>query len=63
MSAHTIGMDNLYLESAGTILSLVTIGKYLEARSKSKTGGAIERSSTSHLRPQPSWTSKVSRRW
>lgn len=42
MSAHTIGMDNLYLESAGTILSLVTIGKYLEARSKSKTGGAIE---------------------
>lgn len=42
MSAHAIGMDNLYLESAGTILSLVTIGKYLEARSKSKTGGAIE---------------------
>lgn len=35
-------MDNLYFESAGTILSLVTVGKYLEARSKSKTGGAIE---------------------
>ena len=35
-------MDNLYFESAGTILSLVTVGKYLETRSKSKTGGAIE---------------------
>ena len=35
-------MDNLYFESAGTILSLVTGGKYLETRSKSKTGGAIE---------------------
>lgn len=36
------GMDNLYFESAGTILSLVTVGKYLETHSKSKTGGAIE---------------------
>lgn len=36
------GMDNLYFESAGTILSLVTVGKYLETRSKSKTGGTIE---------------------
>ena len=36
------GMDNLYFESAGTIPSLVTVGKYLETRSKSKTGGAIE---------------------
>lgn len=36
------GMDNLYFESAGTILSLVTVGKFLETRSKSKTGGAIE---------------------
>ena len=35
-------MDNLYFESAGTILSLVTVGKYLETRSKSKTGSAIE---------------------
>lgn len=42
MAAHAIGMDNLYLESAGTILALVTVGKYLETRSKSKTGGAIE---------------------
>ncbi len=38
-----VGMDNLYLESAGTILALVTVGKYIETRSKSKTGGAIER--------------------
>lgn len=42
MAAHAIGMDNLYLESAGTILALVTVGKHLETRSKSKTGGAIE---------------------
>lgn len=42
-AAHTVGMDNLYLESAGTILALVTVGKYMETRSKSKTGGAIER--------------------
>ncbi len=42
-AAHRICMDNLYLESAGTILTLVTVGKYLETRSKSKTGGAIEK--------------------
>ena len=43
MGAHAIAMDNLYFESAGTILTLVTVGKYLETRSKSKTGGAIEK--------------------
>lgn len=42
MGAHAIAMDSLYLESAGTILSLVTVGKYLEIRSKAKTGGALE---------------------
>lgn len=42
-AAHMVGMNNLYLESAGTILALVTVGKYMETRSKSKTGGAIER--------------------
>lgn len=42
VTAHEIGMDSLYLESAGTILALVTVGKYLETRSKSKTGSAIE---------------------
>ncbi len=36
-------MDNLYFESTGTILALVTVGKYLETRSKSKTGSAIEK--------------------
>lgn len=41
-NAMMTGMDNLYFESAGTILSLVTVGKYLETRSKSKTGGAIK---------------------
>lgn len=43
MSAHMTAMDNLYFESAGTILSLVTVGKYLETRSKSKTGDALEK--------------------
>lgn len=36
-------MSNLYLEGAGTILTLVTVGKYLETRSKAKTGGALEK--------------------
>ena len=42
-AAMMTGMDNLYLESVGTILSLVTVGKYLETRSKAKTGGALEK--------------------
>ncbi len=42
-AAHEVAMNNLYFESAGTILTLVTVGKYLETRSKSKTGGAIEK--------------------
>lgn len=33
----------LYLESAGMILTLVTLGKYMETRSKGKTGEAISR--------------------
>ena len=32
---------NLYFESAGTILALITLGKYFEARSKGKTSAAI----------------------
>ena len=32
-----------YFESAGMILTLVTLGKYLEARAKGKTGEAIEK--------------------
>ncbi len=34
------GME-IYFESAGTILTLITLGKYLEARSKGKTSEAI----------------------
>lgn len=32
---------DLYFESAGTILTLITVGKYLESRSKGKTSQAI----------------------
>ena len=34
---------DLYFESAGTILTLITLGKFLETRSKGKTGEAIAR--------------------
>jgi P-type Cu+ transporter len=36
-------MNQLYLESAATILALVTLGKYLEEISKQKTLGALEK--------------------
>ena len=32
---------DMYFESAGTILTLITVGKYMEKRSKSRTGDAI----------------------
>lgn len=35
--------DNLYYESAAVIITLVQFGKYLEARSKGKTGEAIKK--------------------
>lgn len=35
--------SELYFESAGMILALITIGKYMETRSKGKTGEAIEK--------------------
>ena len=38
--AHMAGM-NLYFEAAAMILTLVTIGKYMESRSKSHTSDAI----------------------
>ena len=41
-SAHNVGM-NLYFESAGTILTLITLGKYFEAKSKSKTTDSIRK--------------------
>ncbi len=34
-------MDELYFESAGTILTLITLGKTLEARAKGKTTSAL----------------------
>ncbi len=34
---------DLYFESAGTILTLITLGKYLETRSKGKTSEAISK--------------------
>lgn len=36
------GMD-IYFESAAMILTLITVGKYLEAKSKGKTGEALEK--------------------
>ena len=41
-SSMPFGM-NLYFDSAGTILTLITLGKYLEARSKKKTSEAISK--------------------
>lgn len=35
--------NDLYFESAGTIVTLITVGKYLEAKSKGKTGEAIQK--------------------
>lgn len=34
-------MSNLYFDSAGTILTLITVGKFFETKSKGKTGDAI----------------------
>lgn len=42
-------MMQLYFESAGMILALISLGKYLEARSKKKTSEAIEK--LMNLRP------------
>ena len=48
-----IWMDQLYLETAATILSLVTMGKYLEEISKQKTLGALEK--LIDLKPKKAW--------
>lgn len=40
-AAHHAMMHNLYFDSAGTILVLITLGKYFEARAKGKTTSAI----------------------
>mgnify|MGYP001623066003 FL=1 len=39
-TAHSYGME-FYFESAGMILTLITVGKYMETRSKGKTSEAI----------------------
>ncbi len=42
--------ENLYFESAAMILTLITLGKFLEARAKGKTGDAIR--ALMDLRPE-----------
>ena len=44
---------DLYFESAGTILTLITVGKYLESRSRGQTTEAVEK--LMDLRPQTAW--------
>lgn len=41
-TVHTMGM-NLYFESAVMIVTLITLGKYLEARAKSRTTDALSK--------------------
>lgn len=41
IKGHPEYMKDLYFESAGTILTLITLGKYLETKSKGKTNEAI----------------------
>lgn len=53
MDLSMIWMNQLYLESAATILSLVTLGKYLEEISKQKTLGALEK--LMDLKPKKAW--------
>ncbi|MGA0097622.1 MAG: heavy metal translocating P-type ATPase [Bacilli bacterium] len=53
MMISMIWMNQLYLESAATILSLVTLGKYLEEISKQKTLGALEK--LMDLKPKKAW--------
>ena len=40
---HMAAHDHLYFEGVGTILTLVMLGRYLEHRSKGKTGDAIRK--------------------
>lgn len=42
MSLVSAYSTNLYFESAGMIVTLITVGKYLEARAKGETGRALE---------------------
>ena len=38
-----MAMHSLYFESAATIVTLVSVGKYLESRSKAKTSDALDK--------------------
>jgi Cu+-exporting ATPase len=40
---HMVAHDHLYFEGVGTIITLVMLGRYLEHRSKGKTGEAIRK--------------------
>ena len=42
VQAAAVWMDEMYFESAGTILTLITVGKTLEAYSKGKTTNALK---------------------
>ena len=42
MAAMMVYMDDFYFESAATILTLITLGKWLEARSKGRTTDALK---------------------
>ena len=43
LSGRNIGMENFYFESAAFILVFISLGKYLEAITKGKTGEAIKK--------------------
>lgn len=47
---------DFYFESAGTILTLITLGKYLETKSKGKTSEAIHK--LMDLSPKTAWLEK-----
>ena len=56
MTSVSLLLESLYFESAGSILSLITLGKYLESRAKRKTSDAI--SSLLSLSPDTAFVMK-----
>lgn len=50
MEAIRLARSDMFFESAATILTLITLGKYAEARAKGKTGAEIEK--LLHLAPE-----------
>ncbi|MFD1672604.1 heavy metal translocating P-type ATPase [Agrilactobacillus yilanensis] len=51
--AHAAFQDQLYYEAAVTILTLITLGRYFETKSKQKTGSAI--TALMNLAPKQAW--------